>query len=94
MNRKQKTAVVIGALAVVALSLFPPFMPVDYGSGGGDLRFWWFMQSPPLDDPQDPVGHWVDSRLVGLQLAALTLTIAAVVLLADKKRPLVADTFE
>ena len=66
MNRKQKVAIVLGALVIAGLALFPP--TTRYG----------------LD--------WVFSRidfnyakLHSLQATALVLTVAAVLVLKDKK---------
>ena len=91
MNRKQKTAVVIGTLAVVALALFPPHTAVSNQGTETRIRFTWLFG--PQRDAQSTF-RYTDSRLPGLQLAVLTLTIAAVVLLADRKRAPVAETFD
>ena len=98
MNRKQKTAVVIGALAVVGLALFPPHLVLAPGDfiGAPDrasvLFAWTFsFPNPHSGLVPEPISM---SHLLSFQFAITALTIAAVVLLADKKRPPVADTFD
>ena len=106
MNRKQKVAAAVGALAVVGLALFPPYQGDEMNPEVPFvIKFRWVLSPPPiatvesrrLDGTivQQRQRYYHDvGRMLGFQIALVSLTIAAVVLLADKKRPPVADTFD
>ena len=109
MNRKQKTAVVIGALAVVGWTLFPPFIwHAHMRWGGGEIyretrqvKFRWVLtETKPINTELVPGPYpWRIHGIDGLRYFVLVtgitaLTIAAVVLLAERKKRPVAETFD
>ena len=105
MNRKQKVAVAVGAVAVTLLVLFPPHTPVG---GGPPARvdhpyviFSWAFQQVAIsvfpDDSDNNIFNLYEvnlALLLGLQVAAIALTVAGALLLADPKRKPVGEVFE
>lgn len=95
MNRNQKIAILIGALVIAALGLFPVWL-VDEGIDMVDDAPIWthhrvsvsglrWIGSPKMDAEGFTTGTKPDFvATLALQLAALALTVAAVVVLEEK----------
>ena len=86
MNRSQKIAIVVGALVIAGLALFPPW-------GESSPEFAWFRDAPSYTTSSGRgrrssvrVAQTKNASLLDqLQGAALVLTVAAVLVLKDKK---------
>ena len=73
MNRKQKVAIIAGALVIALLALFPPWLD-GYPAG----LYWRFAD--------EHVARQIDhAALYELQVATLALTVAAVLVLKERK---------
>jgi len=117
MNRKQKVAVVVGALVIAGLALFPPWrastIVVTTGEPDDEayLTHYTPKGKPYFDLPEAVIEvglytfdgfHWINASAsrasaeatnaepyyeaaISLQLATLALTVAAVVVLKERK---------
>lgn len=90
MNRKQKVAIVVGALVIAFLALFPPWVSVKLahvttqGPVAVYVRYGhrWYLSGEQVEKAYVTIDH--DTQYA-LQLAALALTVAAVVVLKERK---------
>lgn len=87
MNDKQKLALLIGVLSILAMSIYPPWikreieMTPTYSYTITQPGPYGFILDPP------PQGDLIDLRRLGVQWAAvLVVTVGLIVSLMDKKK--------
>jgi hypothetical protein len=88
MNRKQKIAVVVGAVLLLLVSLFPPWLVIETTSAGAEqsnMGFRWVLDTrPPPASRGMPMVY--EAGRDGFQVAIVALTIAAVVMLGRGRK--------